>query len=263
MPPIDVLKPGSFCWIELATTDQPAAKAFYQELFGWTMVDVPIGRDDFYTFFKLHDRDTGAGCTLRPEQRQLGIPPHWNLYIAVVDVDSSANKALELGANVLSPPFDVGGAGRMALVKDPTGAPFCLWQPNSQTATLVNNEEGAFCWADLMTSDRDRAAGFYAALFGWKIEKEDENSVHGYYHIKNGEDYIGGMQATEKTDPNITSHWQIYFQAEDCETKTAEAKSLGASVYLSNVRVENVGRLSVITDPQGAVFSIFQTMRQR
>ena len=263
MPKVNVHKPGSLCWIELATSDQPSAKKFYEQLFGWTADDRPMGPDSFYTMFKLDGRDVAAACTLRPDQLQRGVPPHWNLYVAVANVDESAERAGELGASVLAPPFDVFDAGRMAIIQDPTGAILSLWQAKEHSGVLVNNEEGALCWADLMTRDRDKAADFYSALLGWKIEKEDENPAHGYYHIKNGEDYIGGIPPTEHTDPNITTHWHIYFQTADCEAKTAEAKSLGASVYLPNLKMEHVGTLSVVADPQGALFSIFQPAEKK
>jgi predicted enzyme related to lactoylglutathione lyase len=163
---------------------------------------------------------------------------------------------------VLKPPFDVFTAGRMAVVQDPAGAVFCIWQAKEHSGLLVHSEEGALCWADLLVQGREKAAGFYSALFGWKIEKEDENPAHGYYHIKNGEEFIGGMPPTEHTDPHLTPHWGIYFQTADCEAKTAQAKSLGASVYLPNLKMENVGTMSVVSDPQGAIFSIFQTARK-
>ena len=262
MPQVDVHKPGSFCWIELATTDQPAAKAFYQKLFGWTADDVPMGPGEFYTMFKLNGQDVAAGYTLRPDQRDRGVPVHWSLYVAVASADAAAKRAGELGATVLAPPFDVFEAGRMAVIQDPTGAVLSLWEAKQHTGVLVHNEEGAFCWADLLTRDRDKAVAFYTALFGWKIEKEDEDPAHAYYHIKNGEDYIGGMPPTAETDPSITPHWGIYILTADCEAKTAQAKALGANVYLPNLKMEKVGTISVVADPQGAIFSIFQTARK-
>jgi predicted enzyme related to lactoylglutathione lyase len=176
MPKVNVHKPGSLCWIELATSDQPSAKKFYEQLFGWTADDRPMGPDSFYTMFKLDGRDVAAACTLRPDQLQRGVPPHWNLYVAVANVDESAERAGELGASVLAPPFDVFDAGRMAIIQDPTGAILSLWQAKEHSGVLVNNEEGALCWADLMTRDRDKAADFYSALLGWKIEKERRES---------------------------------------------------------------------------------------
>ena len=79
MSHIDSHPPGSFCWIELATLDQFAAKSFYSALFGWTPFDTPMGPGEVYTIFRLEGRDAAAAYTMRPEQRSLGIPPNWML----------------------------------------------------------------------------------------------------------------------------------------------------------------------------------------
>src|SRR2546425_5023173 len=119
---IDKHPAGSFCWIELATTDQKAAKDFYGSLFGWSPQDSPIGPNEFYTIFKLEGRDAAAGYTLRAEQREQGVLPHWMVYIAIDSADQAAGKAKELGGTVVVPPFDVMDLGRMAVIHDPTGA---------------------------------------------------------------------------------------------------------------------------------------------
>src|SRR6266513_1099600 len=100
MPNIDTHAPGSFCWIELATTDQAAAKTFYSSLFGWTPNDFPMGPNELYTIFKLEGRDAAAGYTLRAPDREQGVPPHWMLYIQVDSADDAAAKAGKLGAKV-------------------------------------------------------------------------------------------------------------------------------------------------------------------
>lgn len=261
MPNVNDHKPGSFCWVELGTTDQQAAKQFYGHLFGWTANDMPMGPDEFYTMFKLNARDVAAAYKLRPGQLQMNVPPHWMLYIAVADVDTAAKRAADLGGTVIVAPFDVFTAGRMTVVQDPTGAIFSMWEAREHKGIQVQQEEGAFCWADLLTKDRDRAAEFYSALFGWTIEKEDE-SQHHYYHVKNGEEYIGGMPAPDQQLPGTTPHWSVYFQTANCEQQTAQAQSLGAKTLVANVKHENVGTLSIVLDPQGATFCLFQSARR-
>src|SRR5437588_7666219 len=86
MPKVEGHKPGAFCWVELGTTDQANAKSFYSSLFGWTPVDSPMGPNELYTMFKLNDGDAAAAYTMRPEERSM-VPPHWNLYVAVVNAD--------------------------------------------------------------------------------------------------------------------------------------------------------------------------------
>jgi predicted enzyme related to lactoylglutathione lyase len=164
MTNIDKQPAGSFCWIELHTSDQNAAKKFYGSLFGWTPQDMPMGPNDFYTIFKLQGRDAAAGCTLRPDETSMGVPPHWLIYIAVDDVDAAAPKAEKLGGKILAPPFDVMDAGRMAVVQDPTGAVFCLWRPIKHAGIGIAQVHGTLCWADLSTPDPQRGSEFYSAF---------------------------------------------------------------------------------------------------
>src|SRR5690242_328672 len=113
MPNIDKHPVGDFCWIELATSDQPAAKKFYEPLLGWTSNDFPMGPGDFYTMFSLERRNTGAAYTLRQDQKSHGVPPNWKLYIAVESADATAAKAVQLGGKIIAPAMDVMDAGRM------------------------------------------------------------------------------------------------------------------------------------------------------
>src|SRR5882724_10661318 len=102
MTHIDKHAPGSFCWIELGTTDQAAAKNFYSALFGWSPQDSPMGPGEFYTIFKLEGRDAAAGYTLRADQQSQGVPPHWMPYITVESADQAADTAKQLGGTVLA-----------------------------------------------------------------------------------------------------------------------------------------------------------------
>lgn len=257
MPHIDHHPPGAFCWFELATDDQNAAKSFYGSLFGWSVNDVAMGPNDFYSMFQLEGRDTGAACTLRPEQRSQGVPPHWMIYIAVASADDAARRASELGGKVLAPPFDVFDVGRMAVLQDPTGAIFSVWQAKKNQGTGITGVEGTFCWADLVTSDPSRASQFYSGLFGWEI-MAGEHDPSGYLHIKNGEDFIGGIPPAKSLPPSAPPHWMIYFAVSDCDASVAKAKKLGATLHVPPMTLENVGRFAVIADPQGASFAIFK-----
>jgi uncharacterized protein len=263
MPNITKHAPGNFCWVELATTDQTAAIAFYAKLFGWSANNMPMGGDDFYTIFNLQGRDAAAACTLRPDQLQHGVPPHWNLYIAVENADATSTRAAELGGTVLAPPFDVMDAGRMAVLQDPTGAVFSLWQPRRNPGTGVTGVHGTLCWCDLSTPDQARAGDFYSALFGWNIMKEDEDPAHNYWHIKNGDEFIGGIPPSSYHRPGTPAHWMAYFTVSDCDATAAEAKNLGATLYIPPADFEDIGRISILADPQGAAFAIFKAAAQR
>lgn len=251
---------GSFCWIELATTDQAAAKSFYGSLFGWTANDNPMGPGEVYTIFQLQGRDAAAGYTLRPEQRQQGVPPNWTVYIEVANADAAVTRARELGGTVLMGAFDVMDKGRMAVLQDPTGAVFCVWQSLSHSGIGIMGEDGTLSWADLSTPDPQRASKFYAGLFGWEIVTGEEDPEHDYLHIKNGEHFIGGIPPARDRQPGVPPHWLVYFHTTDCDAFAGKAKSLGANFYLPPTTMENVGRMAVVADPQGAVFALFQPM---
>jgi predicted enzyme related to lactoylglutathione lyase len=252
--------PGSFCWIELATTDQAAAKTFYSSLFGWSPNDFPMGPDELYTIFKLEGRDAAAGYTLRPDDRAHGVPPHWMLYIQVESADDAAAKAQKLGATALAPAFDVMTVGRMSVLKDPTGAIFVAWQSKGHSGIGIAGVPGTLCWADLNTPDPGRAKEFYSGLFGWKIEA-GEHDKSGYLHIQNGEAFIGGVPPAAHQNPKAPPHWMIYIQVADVDATVAQAKAQGGKAYMEPMSMEGVGRFAVLADPQGAAFAIFKSAR--
>src|SRR5262249_46454543 len=171
--------PGTFCWPELSTSDQKAAVAFYRTVFGWDLNDIPMGPDSSYSIFQIRGLDVAAAAGQQPQEREHGVPPHWNSYVSVANVDDSAKKAQALGAKVLAGPFDVMEVGRMAVIQDPTGAVFQLWQPKSHIGAKVLQEPGALTWTELATPDTEAAKTFYTSLFGWK-EKTSSSPAMTY-----------------------------------------------------------------------------------
>lgn len=258
MAHMDKHEPGSICWLELATTDQAAAKEFYSALFGWTPEDSPIGPDAVYTIFKLQGRDAAACYTLREDQKAMGVPPNWLVYIAVKSTDDAAARAKELGGTILAGPFDAGQFGRMAIIQDPTGAVFAVWQALTHTGIKVTGVDGAFSWIDLSTDDPQRASKFYADLFGWQMVLSDEDPEHDYIHIKNGEHFIGGIPPARDRQPGVPPHWLVYFHTSDCDTFGGKAEQMGARLLLKPMTMEEVGRMAIAADPQGAVFAMFE-----
>ncbi len=254
MPHVQQHSPGSFNWLELGTTDQKAAQEFYGQLLGWQPRDFPMRRNFNYTMFLLNGRMV-SGCY--PIQQGQPASPHWDLYVAVDNADETAARAAELGGVVLQPPADVVTFGRKAVIQDPTGAVFSVWQAKEHIGVRIAGEHGALCWADLNTPGRLRAKEFYEALFGWQLVPGKDKTVDSYLHIVNGEAYIGGILPDSQRDKNAPPHWLIYFQVTDCDASTAKAQELGAQVHMPPVSIENAVRYSVLADPQGAVFALF------
>ena len=256
MSVVDHHAPGDFCWIELATSNQDAAKSFYTALFGWTVQDVPMGPGGIYSLLQLNGRIAASAYTMLPEESSTGLPPHWKLYVAVTNADESVRKAGELGAKIIDPPFDIGDRGRTAVIQDPTGAVFFLWQPGKRSGVGVTGEPGSFCWADLTTPDQARAKSFYEGLFGWNVIPGRDNS--GYLHVVNGHNYIGGIPPARPGSNRTPPHWLVYFAVADVDKTFQTGKELNARILMPPMEFQGVGRMAILADPQGAVFALFK-----
>jgi uncharacterized protein len=258
MPDVDSVPPGSFCWPELATTDQKGAVAFYKSLFGWTVNEQPMGPDETYSMFQVRGREAAAAYTMRPEERQHGAPPHWNSYVAVTSADEAAKKAQELGGTVLAPPFDVMDVGRTAVLQDPTGAVFQVWQPKKHQGARVLREPGALTWTELATNDPKKAEKFYTQLFGWHAKIGNDAGMEYTEFSVSGAPGAGMMDTKNLPDANVPPNWMPYFQVADVDAAANKAKELGGKLFVPPSDIPNVGRFSVVQDPQGAVFAIFK-----
>lgn len=257
MQEIPEYKPGTFCWVELATTNGQAAKTFYTQLFGWDYVDNPVGPDMIYTMLKLNGKDVGALYQMPSEMTAQGIPPNWLNYVSVTSADETAEKAKAAGATLLKDPFDVFTVGRMAVVKDPTGAVFALWQAGTHKGAGIYNVPNSFCWNELGTTDTQKAGEFYSNLFDWTRKVQNFGPLE-YTIFSNGDRGAGGMYKITPEMGNIPPHWLTYFAVDDCDAKVKKATELGASVMKPADDIPGVGRFAILQDPQAAVFAIIK-----
>ena len=251
-------EPGTFCWVDLGTTDPAGAKAFYGGLFGWEAVDMPASGMT-YTMLRLGGDDVAALYEQDAEQRAQGIPPSWFHYVSVEDADATAARARELGGTVQGEAFDVLDSGRMAIVQDPTGAWFAVWQPRAHIGARRVNEPGTLTWNELQSRDPDTAASFYGGLFGWEMERIEQDGRLAYVTIKNGGRTNGGIMPMGEQHGDAPPHWLAYFVAESADDTAARVRELGGGVLAEPFDVPNTsGRIAVVRDPQGAVFALFQ-----
>jgi predicted enzyme related to lactoylglutathione lyase len=245
--------PGTFCWTDLSTTDQLGAKAFYGELFGWEAEDRPAGEGSVYSMMRVGGHHVAAIAPQPRQQRDAGVPPLWNSYVSVRSADEAAARATELGASVHAGPFDVFEAGRMAVIQDPQGAFFMVWQPSRHFGATLVNVPGALVWNELSSPDLDASTAFYGSLFGWVISPL-EASPEPYLWIRNGETANGGIR--ELREPGIPPHWLPYFGTDDVDDALARVERLGGSTLAGPIDIE-IARIAVVRDPQGAAFALY------
>lgn len=248
--------PGQFCWTDLMTTDPAAAKAFYTTLFGWRAEETayPGGA---YTMFQTREHDVAGLGAQPPEELSRKIPPHWNVYISVDDAEAVSAKAVSLGATLHAPAFDVMESGRMAILADPTGAVFFLWQPRKHIGATLWGEPGAPSWFELQTTDPEKAKAFYTALFGWSTGGD---ATYGEW-IVNGE-HVGGVLKIDPSWGPVPPNWSAYFTVENADETVAKVRDLGGKVYIPPKDIGSGGRFAVLSDPQGALFSVYEEKRR-
>jgi len=249
--------PATFCWVELGTTDSNAAKKFYTSLFGWSFTDSPIGPDMVYTMLKQDGQDVGALYQMGSEMTEQGIPPNWLSYVAVANADETAQKAKELGGTLLKEPFDVFTVGRMAVVQDPTGAVFALWQAGTHKGAAITGVPNSFCWNELATRDTAKAGDFYSALFGWGRNVQQMGPMT-YTSFMNGERPAGGMYEAPPEMGDVPPNWLVYIAVADTDATAARVTELGAKLCFPPSDIPGVGRFATFQDPQGAALGIIK-----
>jgi uncharacterized protein len=244
--------PGTFCWAELATSDQAAAKAFYGELLGWQADDRPLDGGGYYSMQTIGGKNVAAIAGQPEQQREAGVPPLWNSYVSVESADAAVERAQELGATIHAPAFDVMTVGRMAVIQDPQGAYVMVWEPRDHHGASLVNAPGALAWNELQSPDLDASAAFYRDLFGWAAEQA-EGMEDPYLIIQNGGAANGGIR---DVTPPAPPSWLVYFGIEDLDGSLARLKELGGMVLAGPIDIQ-VARIAVVADPQGAVFALY------
>lgn len=253
-------EPGTPCWIDLGTPDQDAAGEFYGGLFGWAVEeDENAEQTGGYRVAMLKDKAIGGVMKLMQE----GQPPAWMTYISVEDADATVAKAKEAGGEVVVEPMSVLDYGRMAILKDPTGAVVGLWQPGVNIGAGLVNEAGAFSWSEINTRDPEAAKSFYGDVFGWSFEDKEFEGVGTYTTINVNGNAVGGLiDITGQVPDEVPANWLVYFSVEDTDATLAKLKEMGGGVAFGPTDIEGVGRFAVVQDPFGAVFAVIAPNEQ-
>jgi len=248
-------QPGTPSWVDLATTDPAAAKAFYDPLFDWTFDDQNTGNAEMaYTLVSRGGQVVAGLAGQSPDMQAAGAPPMWSTYVTVTDADATAGTIEQAGGVVMAKPFDVMDAGRMCVAADPTGAVFCTWQAKEHIGATLVNEPGSFGWTELLTPDIDTAAAFYHEVFGWDAHTEAMGPMRYTEFRLGGEPVAGGMPPPM---PGIPPSWSVYFVVADCDATVADAKQRGGQVLNEPMDIPP-GRFAVLMDPQGAAFNVIK-----
>jgi predicted enzyme related to lactoylglutathione lyase len=254
MPQRTDYTPGTFSWIDLATPDQEAAKRFYGELLGWSFQDQPVGEGAYYTMAVVDGQHVAAIAPQPSQQRDADVPSLWNSYITVESADAAVDRATSLGGSAHAPAFDVMDAGRMAVVQDPQGAYFMVWEPGQNPGAGLVNAPGALTWNELTTPDLDASEDFYSDLFGWTTEIAPGPIEYRVIKSAAGRNN-GGMRPP--MPPETPPFWLAYLGTADITAAATKVTELGGTLLAPPMVIEGMGEIAVAADPLGAVFALY------
>jgi predicted enzyme related to lactoylglutathione lyase len=257
MPEMTEYPPGTPCWVDLATDDIAASGTFYSTLFGWDVDPIDDPNAGGYTMLVKDGKQVAAlGPKQDPSQ-----PTAWTIYVSTDDADKTAEVVQSAGGTVIVAPFDVMGAGKMAILADPAGGVVALWQGATMPGAGVVDEPGSFSWAELNSRDTAKAEAFYSEVFGWTAVTSDAGGMR-YTEFKAGDKSVAGMMAVNPGTPaEVPSYWMPYFEAADIDAKFGEATALGAATMVEPQSMPQL-RFAILRDPQGAMFGLLQMDRK-
>ncbi len=266
MPEVTSHAQGAPSWAELATSDETGALSFYNALFGWVDNPQEMGPNWYYHMQTINDLPACSMYQQGEEERSQGVPPHWNIYFTVENVDQTIATIGQHGGQVVFGPHDVFEAGRMAMCQDPQGAFFAVWQANQHIGARIKGETGAMFWNELLTTDREAAVDFYVSTLG--VERGSVMLPDEYAMLNAGGTEVAGVMQITPEMGEFPPHWSVYFGVDDADASVEKAQSLGATVFVPPTDIvpfegqPPIGRFAAMADPQGAAFSIFQALAE-
>jgi uncharacterized protein len=124
----------------------------------------------------------------------------------------------------------------------------------------TSHAPGTFSWADVTTTDQDAAKAFYTGLFGWEADDQPVGDGVYYTMMRRGGHAVAAVspQPQQQRDAGVPPMWNNYVTVESADAAAEKAGQLGATVHAPPFDVMDAGRMSVIQDPQGAFFMVWE-----
>ena len=242
---------GTPCWVDLGVSEIPKAISFYTALFGW---DIPQGPAEMggYSIATVGGRQVAA---VGPKMGSPEAPSAWTVYMATDDADATAARITSAGGQLVMGPMDVMDQGRLAIATDTTGAAFGIWQGRAHTGVQLANVPGSLTWNEHFSRDFEGGKAFYSAVFGYEYGDMSSDQFTYATLLRSGHE-VGGIGAYPAETPgSMPSAWNTYFGVADADKSVQRATEAGGSVVRQPAD-SPYGRVAVVTDDQGAPFSL-------
>ena len=239
---------GTPTWIDLGIPDLERAMGFYGSVFGW---EFEVGPPEMmrYTQCLLGGRRVAA-LAENPDPQATEF--WWSMYLAAGDCDATTGRVTDAGGTLVQAPMDVIDQGRMAVVRDPVGAQFGLWQGRAHIGCEVVNEPGSLVRNDLITPDPEPARRFYAAVFDFTLDGNPDLPDFDFTFLRRRDGHeVGGIMGVAEAP---SSAWATTFEVADTDETVARATAAGGTATAPEDFV--YGRMATVTDPFGAEFTV-------
>ncbi|MFJ5834363.1 VOC family protein [Streptomyces sp. NPDC093089] len=245
---------GTPCWVSLMVHGLDATQEFYNALFEWEFVPGPRQLGP-YVRALLGGKEV-AGIGQLPPDRNLRIA--WTPYLATDDADETAETIRCCGGTVAVGPLDAGEAGRLAICSDPVGAVFGVWQAEAHHGTAAAGPPGTPVWNELLTYETSSVGKFYRSVFGFEVDPV-VSADHDYATLLVDDTPVASLHGVGNALPRDRGpHWMTYFEVADTDAAARFVVELGGRV-LRPPREGTAGRLAVVADPEGAVFTLVRS----
>ncbi|OAR22938.1 hydrolase [Streptomyces sp. ERV7] len=242
---------GTPCWADAMFTDVEGAKSFYGGVLGWTFGEAS---SEYGNYTQAYADGKAVAAVVPPMPGQEG-QSAWCLYLASPDVAATAKKVKDNGGEVLMEPMKVGDFGSMAIVREPSGAVFGVWQAGSHEGFEAKAVPGAYCWAEFFTRDPAKVDAFLPAVFPYRAKQMQDAAADFRVFSVGDEMALGRMKMTEEFPPEVPSYVNVYFTVADCDDAVAKATKRGGVLRFGPMDTP-FGRFAALSDPQGASFSV-------
>ncbi len=259
-PPTGEYRPGKFVWIDLVTADLPAAEMFYGQLFGWTFDRVGDGPARYTLALQAGNPVAGLAAREPPPGPETSAVRQawWIAYMSVADVDRAAADVIAKGGQTLIPARTLEGRGRMVVLADPDGAPFGLLNSSSGDPPDFRAEPGEWIWAVYQSADAGRAAAFYQDLGNYEVVPGDPVGYAASFALQAEGFARASLVEIPPGRTELRPEWIYFVRVADVAASTGKAVELGGRVIAAPRPDLLDGRLSVVTDPGGALLGLME-----
>ncbi|WP_028310821.1 VOC family protein [Derxia gummosa] len=246
-----------FVWYELLTTDTAAAAAFYGRVLGWTATPSALTDVD-YTHLSVGEHAVAGLMRLPAEAAALGARPCWMGHLGTPDIDAAVARLVAAGGKVWRPAWDIPEVGRLAVVADPQGAAYSLYQPApacADSAPLPPMTPGSIGWRELQAVDGPSAFDFYAAQYGWTRGEAIDMGPMGVYQLFEVDGLALGGVMTKPAHLPIP-FWLFYFAVADIDAAVTALREAGGTLLNGPMPVPGGAWIVQALDPQGVLFAL-------